>query len=220
MSLNPTPGSGQSGTSRIFCERLELAQALLAALGVPRAERGRDDGFEQARLPVGPGAERPEVPRGDPEPREPPARGRDLGVSLGVALLPVLRPRHEQAELLELARELVRDARPVAEVVELEVEVALGERLGALAATLLAGGARELLADHAQREELVALELEDPAQALHVVLAEEPIAAARPPRREQPLVLEEANLRDRDVRELVLQAGAHRADREQRPLPS
>ena len=46
-------------------------------------------------------------------------------------------------------------------------------------------------------------------------LAEEPVAALRAPRREQALVLEVADLRDRDVRELVAQAAHDLADPEQ-----
>ena len=44
---------------------------------------------------------------------------------------------------------------------------------------------------------------------------EKPVAAARPPRREQALVLEIADLRDRDVGELVPKALAHGPDRVQ-----
>ena len=74
---------------------------------------------------------------------------------------------------------------------------------------------RQLLPDHAQRQELVALQAQDRLQPLDVVLAEEPVAAARALRRQQALILEVADLRDRDVRELGLQARADRADRVQ-----
>jgi hypothetical protein len=77
----------------------------------------------------------------------------------------------------------------------------------------LPGG--ELLADHPQRQELVPLEPEDRLEPLDVVLAEEPVAALRPLRRQQPLVLEIPDLRDRDVGELGLQPAADRADRQQ-----
>src|SRR5204863_9030430 len=76
----------------------------------------------------------------------------------------------------------------------------------------------QLLPDHAQRQELVALEPQDRLEALDVVLAEEPVAALRPARREQALVLEVADLRDRDVGELRLQRPADRADRQQPAL--
>src|SRR5918911_1724496 len=68
---------------------------------------------------------------------------------------------------------------------------------------------------HVQRQELVALEPRDRLQALDIVLAEQPVAALRPPRRQQPAVLEVADLRDRDVGELRLQPVADRADRQQ-----
>ena len=71
------------------------------------------------------------------------------------------------------------------------------------APALAAPRRRELLADHAQRQELVALQPQDRLQPLDVVLAEQAVAAPRALRREQPLVLEVADLRDRDVRELV-----------------
>ena len=77
-------------------------------------------------------------------------------------------------------------------------------------------GRGELLPDDAQGQELVPLEPQDLAQPLHVVLGEEAIAAVRALRLEEALILEVADLRDRDVRELLLQAAAHRADR-QRP---
>ena len=78
-----------------------------------------------------------------------------------------------------------------------------------------AGAGGELLPDHAQRQELVALQAQDRLEPLDVVLAEEPVAAARALRRQQALVLEVADLRDRDVRELGLQPRADRADRVQ-----
>src|SRR5439155_20954321 len=52
-------------------------------------------------------------------------------------------------------------------------------------------------------------------EPLHVLFAEEAIAALRASRREQPLVFEITDLRDRDVGEVVLQHPADRADRQQ-----
>src|SRR5205807_3108892 len=60
----------------------------------------------------------------------------------------------------------------------------------------------ELVADHAQRQKLIALQAEDRLQPLQVGLAEQAVAALRTSRRQQPLVLEVADLRDRDVGEL------------------
>src|SRR5262249_60463226 len=76
-------------------------------------------------------------------------------------------------------------------------------------------GRRQLLTDHPQRQELISLQAQDRLQALDVVLAEEPIAALGPTRCEQALVLEVADLRDRDLGELLLQPPGDRADRQQ-----
>src|ERR671922_294351 len=82
-------------------------------------------------------------------------------------------------------------------------------------AVLATGRGRELLPNHAQRQELVALEAQDRLQPLDVLLAEEPVAALRAARRQQPLVLEVADLRDRDIREFGLQPCADGPDRQQ-----
>src|SRR5262249_42893707 len=63
--------------------------------------------------------------------------------------------------------------------------------------------------------ELVALQPEDRLERVDVVLGEQPVAALRPLGREEPLVLEVADLRDRDVGELRLEPTAHRADRQE-----
>ena len=76
-------------------------------------------------------------------------------------------------------------------------------------------GRVELVLDHAQRQELVALQPQDRLQPLEVGLAEQPVAALRAPRRQQPLVLEVADLRDRDVRELVDEPAHDLADAKQ-----
>src|SRR5207244_7032105 len=72
----------------------------------------------------------------------------------------------------------------------------------------------ELLADHAQREKLVTLQAQDRLEPLDVLVAEHAVAALRAPRREQTLVLEVPDLRDRDVRELLLEHPADGPDRE------
>ena len=63
----------------------------------------------------------------------------------------------------------------------------------------------EFLADDPQRQELVALQPQDRAQPLDVLRREEAVAAGRAPRREQLLLLQVPDLRDRDVGELVLE---------------
>src|SRR5438552_5130753 len=65
-------------------ERLEILDPGAAALGIPGAERRRDERLEQPRLSVGGRAERTEMPRRDSEPRERLARLRDVGVRLRV----------------------------------------------------------------------------------------------------------------------------------------
>src|SRR5581483_9649287 len=72
----------------------------------------------------------------------------------------------------------------------------------------------EALLDHPQREEVVALLLEDPTQAFDVGLVELPVARRRALGVEQPLALEEADLRDGDVRELLLQEREDLTDRQ------
>jgi hypothetical protein len=57
-----------------------------------------------------------------------------------------------------------------------------------------AGG--ELLADHPQRQKFIALQAQDRAKAVDVGRRVQPVASGRPPRREQLLVLEVADLRD------------------------
>src|SRR5919198_6201797 len=97
----------------------------------------------------------------------------------------------------------------------MQVELAFFRRQPAPALAVARGGCGELLADDAERQELVALQAQDRLQPLDVLLAEEPVAALRPPRREQALILEVADLRDGDVRELVFQHPADGPDRQQ-----
>ena len=186
---------------------LQLLDGRLPALRVARAERGRHELLEQPGLSVGGGAEGAQMPCRDAEARELRTGDRDVHVAGRVQLLAPYSPRLEQPVLLELARELGRDRSALAELPEVELVVLVGQPDRPPAAALLARARRrrKLLADHAQRQELVALEPQDRLQALDVVLAEEPVAALRAPRCEQPLVLEVADLRDRDVRELGLQ---------------
>src|SRR4051794_4620890 len=245
MSLKPTPGSGKSGTSRIFVRRsiveltsrpghvpqvtpeqelrqllrqlgevLELLDPRLPALGVPRPQRRRDDLLEQRRLAVGAVPERAQVPRRDPITRELGAGGGHVGVRGAVELAVALLPRLEQAELLQLLRELGRDPGALAELAEAELLLLARERGRLPPAARLGGGGRgQLLADPPERQELVSLQAEDRLEPLHVLVGVEPVAALRAPRREQALVLEVADLRDRDVRELRLQVPADGADR-------
>src|SRR5207237_120640 len=128
-------------------------------------------------LPVGRGAKGPQVARGDPEARERLARLRDLGVRLRVDALAALDPRLEQAELLELPRALRADARSLAEALEVETVLLLAERGGPAPAPLLPRPGGQLLADHAQRQELVAPPVDERAVQAAPVL-DEPAAFA------------------------------------------
>src|SRR5262249_50884036 len=75
----------------------------------------------------------------------------------------------------------------------------------------------QLVADHAQRQELVALEPQDRLEPREVVLAEQAVAARRPFGADETLVLEGTGLRDRDVGKLVAEASDALADPD-RPL--
>jgi hypothetical protein len=90
----------------------------------------------------------------------------------------------------------------------------IARRTAPAAAEVDVSAGRQLLADHPQRQELVALQTKDRPQPLDVGLAVEAVAARRAPRRQQLLVLQVADLGDRDVVELVLEDLADGADRQ------
>src|SRR4051794_21220181 len=112
----------------------------------------------------------------DPVPRDLGAGKRDVGVALAVEPLTGFHPWSEQAEVLELARELGRDPGPPAELGHLDLLLLPTQARGP---TLDAVGRRspKLLPDHAQRQELVALKAQDRHEALDVGLGEEAVAA-------------------------------------------
>ena len=97
-------------------ERLEVVERVLAALGVARAQARRDELLDERRLPTGSGEERPQVARVDAEARQPRAGGSDVGLALAVEALAALDARDDEAELLELAHEVGRDRRALAEL--------------------------------------------------------------------------------------------------------
>ena len=72
----------------------------------------------------------------------------------------------------------------------------------------------EPLLDHLQRQEVLLLLVQDPAQPGDVGVVELPVARRRPLGVDEALALEEPDLRDRDVGELVAQRREHLADRE------
>src|SRR3954470_21460151 len=211
-------------------EVLERLDRLLAALGVARAQRRGEDLLQQRRLAVGRGPERAQVAPADAVAGELGHRAHDLSLGLVVVLRAGAVLALDDAVVLELGDEPRIGARLLDDVVE-RVQRAARRRRDARPALAPRGGGAvaapaarrgevglgaprgELLADDAQRQELVALQAQDRPQAGDVARAVEPVAARRAPRREQLLVLEVADLRDRDVRELLLERLAEGADR-------
>ena len=210
-------------------EVLERLDGLLAPLGIARAQRRGEDLLQQRRTRARPrcgtragcgprrrsgrarsprarsrarsrrsSARRRAAARDDPVLLELGDQPRSAPVSSTTSSSEYSAPRSrsENEPPQRRARPARRRGRPAAG--------AAARRLGA------AGG--ELLADHAQRQELVALQAQDRAQARDVGLRVEPVAAGRAPRRQQLLVLQVADLGDRDVRELLRQRLADRAD--------
>jgi len=238
MSLKTIPGFGKSGMSRIFearsgstasgayarCERSARQKSACdsscaSAARVSRSstpESRGDDLSEQCRLAVGVGTELLQVPRCDAEARQVPASDHDLHVPFRIPVLSILDPRFEEPVILELAHKPCIGARPLAE--RAQVELGLGRaQTGVRPAAPLPlhrSGGVELLADDAERQELVPLESQDRLEAFHVLLGVEAVSPLRPTGGQEPLVLEVADLRNRDVRELRAQSPPDGADRE------
>src|SRR6266540_2088457 len=195
-------------------QTLQVLHPRRATFGIARAQRRSDELVEQRRLPVCGGAERAEMAGIDAESLQLHAGGRNVRVGVSVQLLSALGARDQQSEVLELLRELRRRAGALAQLVEVDLVLGQGEPGRTPALAILAVRRRQLLPDDSQRQELVALKPQDRLEPLDVVLAEEAVPPTCSARREQPLVLEVPNLRDRDVRELGEQTAADRADRE------
>ena len=192
-------------------ELVELLEAGAHAIGVGGAQLRREHLLDQARLALDRRVDRAQMARVEAVALQASGRGDDLHV-LGPEA-PGLGG--DQAELLEAADELLVDAGGADQLAEARAAGGAGaDRAAARALAGALGGLLELVADHAQRQELVALQAQDRAQALDVLLREEAVAAARALRMQQPLLLEVADLRDRDVGVLDAQRGADRADRQ------
>src|SRR4051794_24300287 len=155
-------------------EVLERLDRLLAPLRVPRPQGGREDLLQQGRLAIGRSAEDAQVAPPYAEALELGYGTNDLPLGVVVEDLAVAALALDHAVLLELLDE--RPVRPgviehVLEAVEgarpLDGDAgpahAAGVRRGGLVRGHLGVGParRQLLADHPQREELVALEAED-----------------------------------------------------------
>src|SRR4051812_24173409 len=151
-------------------ERAQILERRLPSLRRACAQGRGDELLDERGLAVGRVAEDTQVPCADAEAHEPRADERHLGVGLGVAALACDRARRDESVLLELAGELRRDPAALAQLAEVELLLLGGERERAAAGAI--GGPRrgELLADDAQREELVALHPQDRAQALELLL--------------------------------------------------
>src|SRR5262249_4128561 len=152
----------------LLCEpgqSLEVLEAGLPSLRVARPEGRRDDSLEQPAFAVGGRSECPQVARRDAVARQLSARERDLRVGFAVELLAAVRSRGQETEVLELADELGTDRRAVAEIVQAEEVFLVAEAERPSALPFRRGWRRQLLADHPQRQELVALEQQDRPQA-------------------------------------------------------
>ncbi len=205
-------------------ERLEVVERVLATLRVARPQARRDELLDERRLPPGRRSgtsagvarrsrsargerTRPRcLPRVSPYSRSPPSvreRTRPYSSSWRTRSGDTEARSQSSASSISSSWPSEPDAAPPRSVTR-------------------GTGAVELLANHAQRQELVALQLEDRRQPLDVGRREQPVAASRPARRDQALILEVADLRDGDVRELLSQLLADGADRTEpwlRPTP-
>src|SRR5205085_8967725 len=186
-------------------EALEVLDRLLAPCLTSRPKRRPNDLLEQRGLAVRRAPEDAEVSPRHPEPGKLGGRPDDLEIGLVVGEPAVAALRLHDPELLELAEEGLRHARVVEELLrgqgrDRSLDGAGPPTRGGLAAATRAREvpACELLPDHPQRQELVSLHAEDGPQALDIGLAVEAVAALRPARGEQLLVLEIADLGDRD----------------------
>src|SRR4051795_11499398 len=208
---------------------LQRLDGLLAALGIARAQRRGEDLLEQGRLAVGAGAEDAQVAPADAVAGELGDGADDLALGLvevrgsgarlaldDAVLLQLLDQRRLGAGVLEDVLERVQRAAAADRHAGAAPRAPLGRGLRDLA-VLLGPATGQLLADDAQRQELVALEAQDRAQALDVGRRVEAVAAGGAARRQQLLVLEVADLRDGDVGELLLQRLADGPDRHRLP---
>jgi len=201
-------------------QRLQVLDGLAPACGVRRAKRRPDDRLDQRGLAVRRGAQDLEVPAPHAEAGELRRRLDDLAVALGVELPPIGDLGLEQAPLLQLPDQLGPGAGLLHQVLDLEqpslagVDAHRPAQRGGAALPALSAARRKLLADHAEGQELVALEPQDLAQPLDVRLAVEAVAPGRAPGREQLLVLEVPDLGDGDVLELAAEDLGDGADRQ------
>src|SRR5437667_6812760 len=187
-------------------QALQVLDRLLATSLAARSERRADELLEQRRLAVRRAHEDAQIAARDAEPRQFRCRADDLEIGLVIDRSTVAPVGLDDAVLLELAQEPLRNPGLVEQLLRgkhpdrgrhgrrppgrrgLAPRARAGE---------IAGG--QLLTDHPQGQELVALHAQDRPQALYVGLAVEAVATLRAARRKELLVLEVADLGDRDV---------------------
>ena len=119
-------------------EALEVLDRLLAPRLAARAQAGAEQLLEQGRLAIGRGAKHAQVAPADAELRELRGRADDLEVGLVIGLAAVAALGGDDAELLELAQELVADVRLGEQVVAGEGGDGLADRGGAALLALAA----------------------------------------------------------------------------------
>src|SRR5580704_631261 len=207
-------------------EVLERVDRLFAPLGVARAQGRREDLLQQVRLTVGRRAKNAQVAPAYAVARELCDGGDDLPLGLVEVAHAAAHLTLDDTELFELTHELGLRLGLLEHVVQrvqrtrgLAHAHARTPRARPVATDTTGDGRglrrasrRELLADHTQRQELVTLHAQDRAQARDVPLRIEAVAAGCATRRQQLLVLEVADLGDRDVGELLCERLAHGAD--------
>src|SRR6188768_2697369 len=207
-------------------QALQALQRLFTAIRIARPQRGPEQRFEQICLAVGRRAEDAQVAGSDSEAGELVGGAHHFAVGLVVNGLALALLRLDDAEVLQLGNQLLARTGLLDYLIEGQVSPrgvdqdrpphspAGGALVRAAARWREVAARRQLLADYPQRQELVALQLQDRPQPFHIGLAVEAVAASRTPRRQELLVLEVADLRDRDVVELTLQDLADGADRQ------
>src|SRR4051812_37821482 len=173
-------------------EVLERLDRLLALLGIARAQRRAQELLEQRRLAVRRRAEHAQVAPADAMARQLGHGPDDLPLGLVVIANAAAVLALDHAVLLELAHELGLRARLLDHVLDRVQRAAFLDRHRRAAQSPPVGAARalrrlriarsagrELLADHAQGKELVALKAQDRAQPRHVAGRVEPVAPGR-----------------------------------------
>src|SRR5215213_1884380 len=200
-------------------EALEVLDRFLPACLAARAKRRTDDLLERARLPVDRASKYPQVSPPHAKPRQLGRGADDLEIRLVVARPALAAIGLHDAVLLELAKQALWHAGLVQKLLlrhhrHGRIDGGRPPRGRRLCPAPGRGqlSTRELLTDHPEGKELVALHPQDRAKTLHIRLAVQAIPAGGASGGEQLLVLEVTDLRDRDVVELLTEDLRHRAD--------